>query len=130
VTDGFDWQSSDRRGSTVLHRAIESGSRELVQALLERGAPVCAPGYGEVVGGAAVHVAGWAGAEPAIWDLLLEHGADINHASDPGTPYDCARMAHEHRTMAVIRERGGLSASELGDTAPAPAGAGQPDEPG
>jgi ankyrin repeat protein len=114
IPSGFDWQST-KDGDTVLCKAIWARSTELVRALLERGAPVAPDGYGEFSGKAAVHIAGWAGAPAEIWDLLLEHGARINQGSDPGTPYDCARMARATDAMELIRERGGVSAEELGD---------------
>ncbi len=67
-----DLQARNARGDTALHRAVETGLRRLVEALLARGADVHAR---TTNGESALHLAALH-PEPAFADLLLAAGAD------------------------------------------------------
>jgi ankyrin repeat protein len=83
VENGADINHSFRTGLVrrPLQRAAEIGNFEIVQYLLECGAPVdCTPCYS---GGTALQLTA-IGGYVGIAELLLEHGADINHLPAEG----------------------------------------------
>jgi ankyrin repeat protein len=83
VGNGADINHSFRTGLVrrPLQRAAEIGNFEIVQYLLECGAPVdCTPCYS---GGTALQLTA-IGGYVGIAELLLEHGADINHLPAEG----------------------------------------------
>lgn len=67
-------------GYTVLHYAADSGSPEMVQALLQCGADVAARAPN---GSTALHIASFAG-NTEIVEILLEHGAPVDARDNDG----------------------------------------------
>jgi ankyrin repeat protein len=83
VENGADINHSFRTGLVrrPLQRAAEIGHFEIVQCLLERGAPVdCTPCYSGGTPLQLTAIGGYVG----IAELLLEHSADINHLPAEG----------------------------------------------
>jgi hypothetical protein len=81
--NGADINHSFRTGLVrrPLQRAAEIGNFEIVQYLLERGAPAdCTPCYSGGTPLQLTAIGGYVG----IAELLLEHGADINHLPAEG----------------------------------------------
>jgi|GEM_PF-649186 len=104
---------ADEGGERPLHKAIKSGSAELVELLLHAGADVDANADTDSHGARALHVAGMVGADVAIIDLLLAYGAEINQPTNVGTPLDCAQRYGHKATEQALRDRDGKSRHEL-----------------
>ncbi|HPC96208.1 MAG TPA: ankyrin repeat domain-containing protein [Sedimentisphaerales bacterium] len=96
-------QGQAREDKTFLHEAVESGQKELVQYLLDKGANIEAK---ERQGLTPLHKASAAGKKDIV-ELLLAKGADVNATDLQGaTPLWYARKG-DHREIAELLSRRG-----------------------
>lgn len=95
---------TDRKGETVLHKAVGGGYREIVFFLLDNGADINAKTlYGK---GMPIHMAA-ANNESEILELLLNNGADINSKADDGmTPLHYATLAGNEAMVSLLIYKG------------------------
>lgn len=98
-----DLNARNPSGETVLHRAVEKGMKELVQAIVKSGANLRArSNSGEtVLHLAAMHV------DPAMVAMLLAAGADPKARNDAGeTPLHWAALSGNAPAASLLIERG------------------------
>jgi ankyrin repeat protein len=104
----------------VLFAAAGASQLEAVRLLIELGADP----HGQNGGGANVlHHCAWAGAEPAMFDLLVEFDVDREYRTTPsswtsggqsiGTPLDVASGESHHDLVIALQARGFRFASEI-----------------
>lgn len=98
----------DEFGLTALHRAIQGDAVESARRLIELGASVETSSDTFTFGGKAIHVAAQANASPAMIDLLIEAGADVNQRMNPGTPLEVAERRGKSEVAKVLRGRGAV----------------------
>ncbi|KAK9540143.1 hypothetical protein VZT92_002612 [Zoarces viviparus] len=90
-------EEEDENGLNALHLAAKEGHKDLVEELLERGAPVNSP---TKKGNTALHIASLAGQKEVV-RLLVKRGADVNFQSQNGfTPL---YMAAQENHLEVVR---------------------------
>lgn len=106
---GVDLEAQAANGSTALMMASFMHDRDIVEALLARGARVNRPGF------AAMHFAAAAGDE-AILRILLAHHADID-APSPNrmTPLMIAAREGQQGAVRLLLEAGANASLRTGD---------------
>jgi len=98
-----DLNARNESGDTALHRAVETGMRQLLEALLVRGADAQARTKN---GEAALHLAALH-PEPAFTDLLLAAGADPRARNADGeTPLHWAALSGHIAVAQRLLARG------------------------
>jgi len=113
LDSGANVQLRDNMGFTALDLAVKNRHVALARLLLDHGADPNAAGSG---GHTSLHWAARAGDLNCV-ELLLSRGAEVNPVAysltgRPSTPLD--RAARHPDVARVLREAGGVSASELG----------------
>jgi hypothetical protein len=103
VKTGFDVNTRDDNGKTLLMLAAEDGSSEVVEALLDKGADINAKtkdGY------TALMAAAYGGKRTTV-TTLLDKGADVNAKDDNGWTALMSAARTGHRNAAeVLLDRG------------------------
>lgn len=107
-------------GNPLLFAAAGASQAAAVRLLLEHGAD---PQGENGIGANALHHCAWSGADPAMFDLLVEVGVDPEHRTVPrqwtsggqsiGTPLDVAVAEGHADLVTALRERGFRFASEV-----------------
>ncbi|XP_056228881.1 ankyrin-2 isoform X9 [Seriola aureovittata] len=108
-------EEEDENGLNALHLAAKEGHKDLVEELLERGAPVDSS---TKKGNTALHIASLAGQREVV-RLLVKRGADVNSQSQNGfTPlYMAAQESHLEVVRYLLENEGNQSiATEDGFT--------------
>jgi len=96
-------RAPSREEKTLLHEAVDSGHKELVQYLLDKGANINAK---ERQGWTPLHLASAAG-EREIVELLLAKGAALNVGDiRGGTPLWYAKKGGHRETVELLRSHG------------------------
>ncbi|TVY01880.1 ankyrin repeat domain-containing protein [Paenibacillus cremeus] len=103
---------------TPLHWAASNDDIDALDALLDAGADIEAPGAGRVSRQDQVIVAFWCachGGQPSSVEYLLHRGADLSWASDWDglTPLDAAKRSEAHDLVQWLIRQGAKSADEL-----------------
>jgi ankyrin repeat protein len=94
----------DTDGSTALHCAAWKGHFEIVRALLDAGASVHVHNKNDHWGTTPLHAAAHAN-QPAIAELLIQNGADINATDLEGRTPLAHTTFHNARAVAKVLER-------------------------
>jgi cytohesin len=93
---------STKGGQTLLIRAAKDGNPQIIALLLDGGAQ---PNLAANDGYEALHTAVWNGHKETV-EMLLAHGADINAATEAGTPLYNAVTHRQPDLLAMLLDRG------------------------
>jgi ankyrin repeat protein len=119
---GADIESTDKDGSTSLHKASWFGHAAVVQTLLQHGADIEST---DKDGSTSLHEASSSG-HAAVVQTLLQHGADIAATDQYGkTPLDlyakyCYDEVKKEEVKAVFAKHSLLLAAQVGTAELAP----------
>jgi ankyrin repeat protein len=117
LQSGFDVTSRFEYQRTALHLAAENGDEAIVRILLLAGADVDAEDYRQMT---PLHLLAWHEKHAAIADLLIDHGASLEHTDYAGnTPFLLACSVNNFLIAKHLLARGVnlFAKNEHGDTA-------------